>query len=80
MNQFKEGKCNILICTNVASRGLDLPCVDIVINYDIPESPKVRLAFLAFFLLLYTSRKLLIFLFMWPFLDIAFSKFSYVIH
>ncbi|KAG2693219.1 hypothetical protein I3760_08G086900 [Carya illinoinensis] len=40
LNQFKEGKCNILICTNVASRGLDFPCVDIVINYDIPESPK----------------------------------------
>lgn len=41
---FKSGQCNVLICTDVASRGLDIPSVDMVINYDIPKNPKVRLS------------------------------------
>ncbi|XP_075498670.1 DEAD-box ATP-dependent RNA helicase 10 [Primulina tabacum] len=40
LNQFKAGECNILICTDVASRGLDIPSVDMVINYDIPTNSK----------------------------------------
>ncbi|XP_022888266.1 DEAD-box ATP-dependent RNA helicase 10-like isoform X2 [Olea europaea var. sylvestris] len=40
INKFKEGECNILICTDVASRGLDIPSVDMVINYDIPMNSK----------------------------------------
>ncbi|KVH89408.1 DNA/RNA helicase, DEAD/DEAH box type, N-terminal [Cynara cardunculus var. scolymus] len=28
LNKFKAGECNILICTDVASRGLDIPSVD----------------------------------------------------
>lgn len=44
LNKFKAGECNILICTDVASRGLDIPSVDMVINYDIPSNSKVRLA------------------------------------
>ncbi|KAF8389327.1 hypothetical protein HHK36_026021 [Tetracentron sinense] len=40
MNKFKAGECNILICTDVASRGLDIPSVDMVINYDIPSNSK----------------------------------------
>lgn len=39
-NKFKAGECNILICTDVASRGLDIPSVDMVINYDIPTNSK----------------------------------------
>ncbi|KAF7838325.1 DEAD-box ATP-dependent RNA helicase 10 [Senna tora] len=40
LNKFKSGDCNILICTDVASRGLDIPTVDMVINYDIPTNSK----------------------------------------
>ena len=36
MDQFRAGKTSALICTNVAARGIDVPEVDIVINYDIP--------------------------------------------
>lgn len=44
MNKFKAGECNILICTDVASRGLDIPSVDMVINYDVPTNSKVNTA------------------------------------
>ncbi|KAF3337662.1 DEAD-box ATP-dependent RNA helicase 10 [Carex littledalei] len=40
LTKFKAGECNILICTDVASRGLDIPSVDVVINYDIPTNSK----------------------------------------
>lgn len=40
LNKFKAKQRNILICTDVASRGLDIPAVDIVINYDIPGHGK----------------------------------------
>jgi superfamily II DNA/RNA helicase len=41
LNRFKAKDCNILICTDVASRGLDIQGVDMVINYDIPMNSKV---------------------------------------
>lgn len=31
----------VLLCTDVAARGLDLPDVDVVIQYDPPTDPKV---------------------------------------
>ncbi len=37
MNDFKNGLNNILIATDVSSRGIDIPNVDYVINYDLPE-------------------------------------------
>jgi ATP-dependent RNA helicase DDX47/RRP3 len=40
LNKFKAGKANILVATDVALRGLDIPAVDLVINYDIPTDSK----------------------------------------
>eukprot|EP00850_Spirogloea_muscicola_P002410 SM000009S23539 [mRNA] locus=s9:609063:612293:+ [translate_table: standard] len=40
LTKFKAGERSILICTDVASRGLDIPSVDVVINYDIPMNSK----------------------------------------
>nr|ABM74410.1 vasa protein [Botrylloides violaceus] len=34
---FKNGRCPILIATSVAARGLDIPKVEHVINYDLPS-------------------------------------------
>jgi ATP-dependent RNA helicase DDX47/RRP3 len=48
LNKFKTGDRKILIATDVASRGLDIPTVDIVLNYDIPSCPKVFILFLLF--------------------------------
>ncbi|GMJ15028.1 RNA HELICASE10 [Hibiscus trionum] len=41
LNKFKSGECSVLVCTDVASRGLDIPAVDMVINYDIPQDPRI---------------------------------------
>lgn len=37
VRQFKEGKKDVLIATDVASKGLDFPDIQHVINYDMPE-------------------------------------------
>jgi ATP-dependent RNA helicase DDX47/RRP3 len=40
LNKFKAGERAILVATDVASRGLDIPSVDVVINYDVPGNSK----------------------------------------
>ncbi|PIT85815.1 DEAD/DEAH box helicase, partial [Candidatus Micrarchaeota archaeon CG10_big_fil_rev_8_21_14_0_10_59_7] len=37
MGDFKAGKLHVLVATNVAARGLDIPEVTHVINYNLPE-------------------------------------------
>lgn len=37
LNIFKEGDLKLLIATDVSARGIDIPGVDFVVNYDLPE-------------------------------------------
>ncbi len=37
MSDFREGKTEILIATDVAARGIDVSNVDVVFNYDLPQ-------------------------------------------
>jgi ATP-dependent RNA helicase DDX19/DBP5 len=36
IDNFRRNVFNSLICTNVLARGIDVPEVDLVINYDVP--------------------------------------------
>jgi len=38
IDNFKAGRTNILIATDVAARGLDIPKVSLVVNYDVPNN------------------------------------------
>lgn len=38
LTAFRNGKINILVATDVAARGLDIPNVDLVIHYELPNS------------------------------------------
>jgi ATP-dependent RNA helicase DeaD len=39
LREFREGKLTYLVATDVAARGLDIPEVSHVFNFDIPEDP-----------------------------------------
>ncbi|WP_019933108.1 ATP-dependent RNA helicase SrmB [Oceanimonas smirnovii] len=41
LRRFRNGKVNILVATDVAARGIDLPEVSHVINYDMPRTADV---------------------------------------
>jgi ATP-dependent RNA helicase DeaD len=41
MHKFKKGAEDILVATDIAARGIDVPAIGNVINYDVPEDPNV---------------------------------------
>merc|ERR1712228_973149 len=40
INQFRKKQINVMIVTDLASRGLDIPLLDFVINYQMSTTPK----------------------------------------
>ena len=38
MQNFRSGRLKVLIATDVSARGIDVPNVDYVVNYDLPET------------------------------------------
>ena len=38
LTEFRSGKCPVLVATSVAARGLDIPDVQHVVNFDIPSN------------------------------------------
>jgi superfamily II DNA/RNA helicase len=43
MESFRSERADVLVATNVASRGLDLSHVGLVVNYDLPDSAEAML-------------------------------------
>jgi ATP-dependent RNA helicase DeaD len=41
MHKFKRGTEDILVATDIAARGIDVPAIGNVINYDVPDDPNV---------------------------------------
>jgi ATP-dependent RNA helicase RhlE len=40
IREFKSGSVSVLVATDIAARGIDIPGVSHVINYDLPEVPE----------------------------------------
>ncbi|MCS7194781.1 MAG: DEAD/DEAH box helicase [Meiothermus sp.] len=43
MERFRNGVTSILVATDVAARGLDIPQVDLVVHYRLPDQPETYL-------------------------------------
>ncbi|KAL1508816.1 hypothetical protein AB1Y20_004911 [Prymnesium parvum] len=41
LGKFRAGKSKVLIVTDVAARGIDVPLLDNVVNFDFPSKPKL---------------------------------------
>jgi ATP-dependent RNA helicase DDX54/DBP10 len=41
LNRFRNRKCRVLVVTDVAARGIDVPLLDNVVNFDFPDKPKL---------------------------------------
>ena len=40
LENFKKGKCFVLVATDIAARGIDVRNVEVVVNYDMPDIPE----------------------------------------
>lgn len=40
MNAFRSGRTNIIVATDIVSRGIDITGIELVINYDMPHDPE----------------------------------------
>lgn len=39
LRAYREGRFSVLVATDIAARGLDIPAISHVVNYDLPNSP-----------------------------------------
>ena len=39
LDGFKSGKYRVLVATDIAARGIDVKNIEVVVNYDLPDSP-----------------------------------------
>ena len=40
MHRFRNGHINILVATDIVSRGIDIDDIDLVLNFDVPQDPE----------------------------------------
>lgn len=40
LSKFRAHQAKVIVCTDVASRGLDIPHVDVVMNHNVPDVAK----------------------------------------
>ena len=40
LDRFKRGKVSVLVATDLAARGIDIPRLDAVVNFDLPRSTR----------------------------------------
>jgi ATP-dependent RNA helicase RhlE len=40
LDNFRDGRTQVLVATDVLARGIDIPDIDHVINYDVPDNPE----------------------------------------
>lgn len=40
LRRFREGEIRVMIATDVSGRGIDIPGIGLVVNYDLPEQPE----------------------------------------
>jgi ATP-dependent RNA helicase DeaD len=43
MQDFRNYKCDVMVATDIAARGIDVSDVDVVVNYDVPEQDEFYL-------------------------------------
>ncbi|KAL2938833.1 DEAD-box ATP-dependent RNA helicase 53 mitochondrial [Bienertia sinuspersici] len=41
LKRFRDGDINILVATDVAARGLDIPNVDLIVHYELPSNSEI---------------------------------------